>query len=304
MADLQRLDAGRLDVFRLERRHHAAAVVAEAQRVVEIGAEAFAHEAAVAAECAAARRRALPRAAPAASSPAARARRPCRRRGPPAGRWPLAFFEQAAAVGGGPSAVADGGEIARTTALERQARHGAGDIGRAAQRVAQIVAQQVGARSDSRRHRGGRRSGLDVGEGLARRAASSRARRGRSRCGRWRRAGCPRARRMSSASSSRLARLAASMTRMSPGPVRRGADDRALADLGQLHVLQQRADRRQLGAGEGAEAAELADARGCSLSRRSPARLSKEAAATGVTAVRPASPAALGSGRPARRRRR
>ena len=77
VADLERLDAGRLDVAGLERGHHLAAVVAQAARLVEVGAVAVAHEAAVAAQHAAARRRA--RAASIACEVAA-ARAPAARR--------------------------------------------------------------------------------------------------------------------------------------------------------------------------------------------------------------------------------
>jgi hypothetical protein len=88
----------------------------------------------------------------------------------------------------------------------------------------------------------------------------------------------------SARSSSRLARLAASMTRRLAGPRGAGAQARHLADLRQLHVLEQRADGRQLRARELAEGLESATP-SRALSRRSPARLSKEAPATGVAAA-------------------
>ena len=132
--------------------------------------------------------------------------------------------------------------------------------GAALQRLAQVVAQRL-----RRRCRKPTASSRAV-DAPRRRAAGSRAapparaRRRPSRCGRWRRAGCPASRRTSSAPAPGWR---GSRHRSAGRRRRRCAAAAAAPACAPICVsstyLQQRADRRQLGAREAAEAAELGD---------------------------------------------
>ena len=139
MLDLERADAGLGGVSRLQPGDHPAAVVAQLAGLVEIGAIAVADEAAVALEIAAGvgkRRAERARAAPAA--PPARSRRGAgelRRQSSRGGEHRRA----ARAAISSPSR--DGGEIARTAAIERQPRRGAGDVGRRRETLADRLAE-------------------------------------------------------------------------------------------------------------------------------------------------------------------
>ena len=157
-------------------------------------------------------------------------------------------------------AVAHGAEVARAAALQGQARHGARDVGRGAQRAAQVLAQRLVFAQEADRVEPGadRAAGRAAGWPAARPA---RARRARSTVRSMAPSRLPCRSPESERSSSRLARVAASMTRRlaRPGAARR-TQARLLADLRQLDVLQQRADGRQLGAREGAEGRQVGDA--------------------------------------------
>ena len=171
----QRLDAGLLEVLGLQRRHHLAAVVAQAAGLVEIGAEAWRARSRRRGADAAARRPARGRAGLRARcripSGAGRCRRAppagrCRRRPRAAGartRRPSPDRRARRRGRAGPPRCRARREMAR--AMSGAARSVRAQVARAASR------SRAGSRPhrDARRSRSGSRSGLDS------RAASSRA---------------------------------------------------------------------------------------------------------------------------------
>ena len=255
MADLQRLDAGRLDVAGLAARPspcgcRRAARAPRRDRRGKPGAD----EAAVAAQTAAARR-------PVPAPASARDRR----------RMPRAAARYAPSASGRPMPPLAACEQPRTGARPPQARRGRrrGRAGRrAAGRGAPARARCRASCRSARAHVLAQR--LVVGRS---RTASSRAAIAARIAQRARRAAPPaRARRRpvtvrsmaasrlpaarptSSAAARDSRRVAASISRRSARPGSgAAAQARLLADLGQLDVLEQRADRGQLGAREGAE---------------------------------------------------
>ena len=153
-------------------------------------------------------------------------------------------------------AVADGGQIARAAAAERQARQRALDIGRALQRRAHAVAQPSRRRRRTPPCRAARSIASD-------RSAAPPGGRPEPRAGAGQGAvdgGEQRALALAGQGlrlSSRLRRVAASISIAAPrasAPRRRQARQPAL--LGQLDVIDQRAGGGDLGAAEAAEAVE------------------------------------------------
>ena len=267
----------------LQRRHHLAAVVAQRAGLVEVGAEAGAHEAAVAAQL----RRLVDQRAGEQSLPGRRRTAPgaarCRRSASGRPMPPAPSRSRRAQAAAAAQAVAHGAEVARAAALQGEARHGARDVGRGPQRGARILAQrlvleQEADRVEPRGDRIGSRSGL------ASRAASSRAPGPVTvRSMAASRLDLPLARERAQQLQARPRRRIDHEAVGGPAPARR-TQAGLLADLRQLDVLEQCADGCQLGPRERTEAARSATC-SCALSRRSPARLSKEAAATGVAAA-------------------
>ena len=245
-----------------------------------------AHEAAVAAQV---RRLVDERArrAASASSPPRRAQRAGdARRAPPAGPMAPAPSRSSSRAGARPPRArrARPRDRAAPPRPKREPRDGAGDVGRGPQRGAHVARAALVARRGSRRRRAARRSRAASRSGLASRAASSRA---------------PGPVTVRSMAASRLPCLLAATSSaaargsrgvggvddaaIAPEPPRRGGRSTGLrAELGQLDVLEQRADGGQLGARERRRSRRDRRRRAAPSASRSPARLSKEAPGTGV----------------------
>ena len=142
--DLQRLDAGRIGIARLQRGDHPARFVAQRARLVERAVVAGAHEAAVALEqgqLVGERRR--ERIGDGRIRTAQRGGRVCQ-----LGRDLSGLLQRAGELRGRQNAVADGGKIARTAAVDHQPRQRAGEIGRGLEPRAHVAARRAGERSE------------------------------------------------------------------------------------------------------------------------------------------------------------
>ncbi len=138
VADFERADAGLFGIFRLQRGDHAARFVAQAARLVECRVVAFAHETAVALERGqfGGERGGKLGGQHAVRSAAGRQR---------VGDFRRDIFQRrqsAGEIGGRQHAVADGGEIARPSAADRQASKRTGEIGGGGQPRARIGARR------------------------------------------------------------------------------------------------------------------------------------------------------------------
>ena len=256
---LQRLDAGLADVPGLQRGHHLAAVVAQAARLVEVGAVAGAHEAAIAPQV----RRRIDEGAREQGLQLARAPRQALGDGGKRIRQADAAgprAQQAGAGARGRQPVAHGGKVARLAALQGQPRDGAGDIGRGAQQAAHVLAQGLVLAQEAHRIEPCARSPAGSRRGPDSRAASSRApgpvtvrsmAASRLPC----RSPVERAQQLEARPARRIDDEAVG----GPGLARR-PQARAPADLRQLHVLEERADGGQLRARELAEGLQIGDA--------------------------------------------
>ena len=204
------------------------------------------------------------------SSASVAARSPCRaRRNRPRGRVSArrssagsasAASQDARERGRRGEPVANGGEVARAAAVEAEPRQRAQEIRRAL-RARPAARRAVGASSTRKPTASSRRRsrrGRSAGSPDARPAA---ARRPASRSGRWSRAASPRARPPSVRVSSRLARVAGSISRLAPrAPPGRRRERRPRLELRPLDVGERQRRRGDFGAREGAETVEGLDA--------------------------------------------
>ena len=230
MADFQAGDAVALGQVELQRRQHAAAVVAQGTLGVQFAVEAGAITPASSSRSGAGSARA------AASVVFQFGARPAAR----SGRRPAAparGHRQRGGGAGGLHAVAQDREVARAATAERQPGEGARHVGGGAQGGAQAVGRMGFASiqpqaSWRRAMAAGSVSGADS-HPPSRRAP------GAVRCAARRRAGCARppsrARRIS-----RLARVAASIASTPDWPAGRGGRGAACAGLGLAHIVERR----------------------------------------------------------------
>ncbi len=258
VAHLEGPDAGLLQVLGLQRRHHLAAVVAQRAGLVEIGAETRSHEAAVAALMRGIvdqrTGEQVGKVAPASRQASGDVGERLRQ-ADAAG----AVTQQTRACRGRRQPVAHGSQVARASALQGEAGDGPRDVGRSPQRAAQIDAQrlvlaQEGDRIETRGDRDRIAQGArQPGRQLARAGAGRRAIDGKQQ------AALPLARERAQQLQAGAACGIDDETVGGPRAAR-GTQARHLADLRQLHVLEQRADGRQLGARELAEGLQIGDA--------------------------------------------
>ena len=140
VAHLEGLDAGLLDVAGLQCRHHLAAVVAQAPGLVEVGAEAGAHEVTVALEVWGR----VDQGASEQGTQRLRASHQARcNRGERVGEADAAGgpLQEAGAGCGGGEPIAHGAEVARLASLQGKPRDRAGDVGRCPQEGPHVLAQ-------------------------------------------------------------------------------------------------------------------------------------------------------------------
>ncbi len=295
MADLERLDAGLLDVAGFECGHDAAAVVAKLARFIKHGAEAFANEPAIAAQM----RRVVDQGrsekrqqlAAGLAEPAGNA---LDIRGKADGL--MLARQQPGASPGSVEPLGHGREIARSAATERQSRHGAGHIGRSLERGANIITQLIVADKEGN----GVEAGFD-GRGITQRSCEACRKLARARAGHGPIDGVEQAAAFVAGRGAHELQAcpARSVDQQSAvlADAARRANDGLLAELGEIDVAQYRGDRGQLGArecAEGAQVGELELSLECALAGKAIERSSRDGRRRGTGALDPAQKIRLG----------